>query len=126
MTAVLDRPLTGSTLVLPGAYYGVMAVEKLSISLDAETLKAARHAAAREGMSLSAWLSHAAGQAAKLSLARAALEEYVAEFGESDPELDRRVSAALDAAGVGRPEPPERTRSRARALARLDGLTEEE
>ena len=103
-----------------------MAVEKLSISLDAETLKAARQAAAREGMTLSAWLSYAASETAKLSLARAALDEYLAEFGEPDAELDQRVSDALDAAGVGTPEPPERTRARARALARLDGLKEEE
>ena len=99
-----------------------MAVKKLSISLDADTLEDAKEAAAREGMSLSAWLSHAAGEAAKLAKAQAAIEEYIAEFGEPDPETEARARAALDEAGVGLPETPEHARARARALARLDGL----
>lgn len=121
MTAVLDRRLVGSTMVLPATYAWLMAVKKLSISLDADTLQAAREAARRQGMSLSAWLSYAAAETAKLDRARAALDEYLAEFGEPDAETEARVQAALDAAGVGRPEPPEQTRARARAVARLRG-----
>jgi hypothetical protein len=101
-----------------------MAVTKLSISLDADTLQAAREAARRQGMSLSAWLSYAAAKTARLEQARAALDEHVAEFGEPDPETVRQARSELEAAGFYEPETPERARARARALARLDGLSE--
>lgn len=125
MTAVLDRPLSGSTRVLPRAYHGHMAVKKLSISLDPETFADARTAAALAGMSLSAWLSNAARDAAKLAIAREALDDYIAEYGEPDPETVERANAELAAAGFFEPETAEHARARARALARLDGITED-
>lgn len=102
-----------------------MAVRRVSTSLDIETLESARQAATRRGMSLSAWLAYVAGEAARFEQARIMLEEYMAEFGEPDPELERRMNAALDAAGVDEPETPEHARARARALARLDRISEE-
>lgn len=41
-------------------YRGSVAVEKISVAIDAEVLEAARTAAAGEGLSLSAWLTAAA------------------------------------------------------------------
>lgn len=97
---------------------------KLDTSADDHAFQAARVAARRHGMSLSAWLSAAAADAAEndpeeLERAQAALDEYIAEFGEPDPETMARAKAALDAAGVGYPEPPEEKRARERALAML-------
>lgn len=102
-----------------------MVVRKLSISLDPETLDEAREAAAIEEMSLSTWLAQAARDRAKLTIARAALEEHIAEFGAPDPETAKEARAELEAAGFYEPETPERAKARARALARLDGLSEE-
>ena len=77
-----------------------MAVTKISVSLEDETLAAARIAAEEMGLSLSAWLSQAAQQAAKLAAGRAAVREYEAEVGAFTPEEIDRADEILDELGV--------------------------
>lgn len=77
-----------------------MAVTKISVSLEDETLAAARTAAEEMGLSLSAWLSQAAQQAAKLAAGRAAVREYEAEVGAFTPEEIDRADEILDELGV--------------------------
>ena len=77
-----------------------MAVTKISVSLEDETLAAARTAAEEMGLSLSAWLSQAAQQAAKLAGGRAAVREYEAEVGAFTPEEIDRADEILDELGV--------------------------
>jgi hypothetical protein len=74
-----------------------MAVTKISVSLE-ETLAAARIAAEEAGLSLSAWLSQAAQQAAKLAAGRAAIREY--EAGVFTQEEIDRADEILDELGV--------------------------
>jgi len=79
-----------------------MAVEKLSISLDEDVAAAARAAAEAEGMSLSAWLSRAAVQAAALESGLRGVEEFEAE-NEKLSEADlARADEVLDRYGIGR------------------------
>lgn len=102
-----------------------MTVEKISISLDEETAKAARAAAEIEGMSLSAWLAKAAREAAQLLRAKQAMEDYIKLFGEPDPEAAAEMDRKLEAAGYWEPESPEEKAARLAALANLRGLTRE-
>lgn len=102
-----------------------MAVEKISVSLPDHVATRARRAAERAGMPLSTWLAEAAEAAASLDDARAALEEYEAQFGTPTPEEIAETDAMLAAAGVFEPETPEERASRLAALARLRGLTDE-
>lgn len=81
-----------------------MAVTKISVSLEDETLAAARIAAEEMGLSLSAWLSQAAQHAAKLAAGRAAVREYEAEAGVFTQEEIDRADEILDELGV-RPAP---------------------
>jgi hypothetical protein len=77
-----------------------MAVLKVSVSLDEHHLAAARKAAAEAGMSLSAWLSQAAADAARIAAGRTAVAEFEAEYGpftEEERKEARRVLAELDA-----------------------------
>lgn len=102
-----------------------MAVEKLSVSLPDVVAGRARRAAERAGMPLSTWLAEAAEAAADLAEARAAVDEYVARFGEPDPEELAEIRAKLAEAGVFQPVPPEETAANRAALARLLGLTDD-
>ena len=77
-----------------------MAVTKISVSLEDETLAAARIAAEEAGLSLSAWLSQAAQHAAKLAAGRAAVREYEAEAGTFTQEEIARADQILDELGV--------------------------
>lgn len=77
-----------------------MAVTKISVSLEDETLAAARVAAEEMGLSLSAWLSQAAQHAAKLAAGRAAVREYEAEAGAFTQEELARADEILDELGV--------------------------
>ncbi|MGH3828266.1 MAG: hypothetical protein ACRDQX_14020 [Pseudonocardiaceae bacterium] len=77
-----------------------MAVTKISVSLEEETLAAARSAAEDAGLSLSAWLSHAAHEAAKLAAGLAAVREYEAEDGAFTQEEIDRADEILDELGV--------------------------
>jgi hypothetical protein len=99
----------------------VMAVEKMSISLSVEVAERARRAAAYEGIPLSTWLSRAAEEAAGLAEARAAMADYIEQYGEPDPEVTARSLERLAAAGVGELETPEETAARLAVLARLRG-----
>ena len=76
-------------------------------------------------MPLSSWLADAALAAADLADAQAAAEEYVARFGEPDPDEAAAVRADLAAAGFGQPVSHEDDDARRAALARLLGLGDE-
>jgi hypothetical protein len=101
-----------------------MTVEKLSVSLPGVVVARARRAADRAGVPLSSWLADAAAAAADVADARAAVEDYVARFGEPDSDEAAAVRADLAAAGFGQPESQEGDAARRAALARLLGLDE--
>jgi len=102
-----------------------MPVEKLSVSLPDIVAARARRAAERAGLPLSTWLAQAAEAAADLAEARSAAEEYVARFGDPDPDELAQIRVQLADAGVGKPESPEEIANRRAVLARLLGLTDE-
>jgi pyrroloquinoline quinone (PQQ) biosynthesis protein C len=77
-----------------------VAVTKISVSLEEETLAAARNAAEEAGLSLSAWLSRAAQRATKLDAGLAAVHEYEAEAGAFTQEEIDRADEILDELGV--------------------------
>lgn len=103
---------------------GFMTAEKLSVSLESETVARARRAAERDGIPLSRWLDRAARRAADLEEGRAALEEHFIEHGEPRPEAVARARAEMERTGVGHPVPPEDLRASDAALAYLDRLAE--
>ena len=78
-------------MVVPWCYSLPVTVEKISISVDSDLLDVAREAAADEGVSLSAWLTAAARDRAKILGLRRLVEEYQAEFG---PFSDEERAAA--------------------------------
>ncbi|WP_182544661.1 hypothetical protein [Halosaccharopolyspora lacisalsi] len=94
-------------------------VKKPSISLDEEVADKATQAAERDGMSLSAWLSRAAEQAAGRDAARAAVQEYFEEFGEPDAETVAAVEHELEQAGFWQPPAPDHEQKRLAAPAML-------
>ncbi len=100
-----------------------MAVKKISISLDTEVFERAKRAAAAEDLPLSAWLSRAAGEAADLAAAQAALVEYTEVYGEPDEETMAQAQADLESIGFWTPETPDEAAARLAALARLRGET---
>jgi len=77
-----------------------MGVQKLSVSLDDEAVAAARAAAEAAGMSLSAWLSHAAKEAARIEAGLRAVAEWEAEHGAITDEEDRAAHEVLARAGL--------------------------
>jgi hypothetical protein len=81
-------------------------VQKVSISLEEPVLLAARQAAERRGMSLSAWLNDAAERAleteASIEKGLAGVAEFEAENGPPSAEEMASARAVLDAAGVPR------------------------
>ena len=102
-----------------------MSAEKLSVSLEAETVERARRAAEREGIPLSRWLNKAARQAADLEEGRIALEEHFAEFGAPSLEAEAHAERVIEETGIGRPIPGGRAQANQAALAHLDRLDEE-
>lgn len=60
---------------------GGVTAKKFSVALDEQVYDAARRAADREGVSLSAWLSRAAVQALALADGLAAVAEWEGEHG---------------------------------------------
>ena len=82
-----------------------MPVQKVSISLDEPVLLAAREAAKRRGMSLSAWLNEVSESAleteAGLADGLVAVAEWEAESGPITAEELAEADAVLDAAGIG-------------------------
>ncbi|MGP3943030.1 hypothetical protein [Streptomyces sp. 6N106] len=73
-----------------------MSLERVTITIPSETLSAAKDAADREGMSVSAWLSRAAERAAKIEAGLIAAEEVLAEIGRPTPEEQAWVDEFMD------------------------------
>jgi hypothetical protein len=78
-----------------------MGVRKVSVSLDEQAATVAQRAAAAEGMSLSAWLSRAALQAAKIEDGLRGVAEFEAEYGPIPEEELRKADEFLDSHGIG-------------------------
>ncbi|HEY2535621.1 MAG TPA: hypothetical protein VGI24_01395 [Solirubrobacteraceae bacterium] len=82
-----------------------MPAQKVSISLDESVLLAAREAAKRRGMSLSAWLNSIAAEAqsqeTSIEKGLQGVAEWEAEHGPISPEEIAKANAILDAAGIG-------------------------
>ena len=79
-----------------------MLARKLSVTLEAPVAAAAKQAAERRGVSLSAWLNEASQNALAIEDGLAAVAEWEAEHGKLTPEDLARADAVLDALGVGR------------------------
>jgi hypothetical protein len=77
-----------------------MAVQKLSIALEEDVARAAREAAEREGLSLSAWVNEAAREALAIEDGLAAVAEYEAENGPFTEEALEAAKAALIEDGI--------------------------
>jgi hypothetical protein len=73
-----------------------MAVKKLSVALDDEVAEAAAKAASRAGVSLSAWLNHAAENELALEEGLDGVREWEAEHGEMSAEELARADELLD------------------------------
>jgi hypothetical protein len=78
----------------------VMAVQKLSIALEEDVARAAREAAEREGLSLSAWVNEAAREALAIEDGLAAVAEWEAEHGPVSEEALAEADAVLAQAGI--------------------------
>jgi len=84
-----------------------MTVRKLSIALDDDVAEAAGRAAERAGLSLSAWLNHAAENELAIEAGLASVREWEADHGEltareldaADKLLDRILDDANRRAG---------------------------
>ncbi len=98
------------------------ALERITITIHEETLAAARLAAERDGVSLSAWLSRAAEHVAGLEAMRQGIAEHEAEHGQIPSTVQAEVDLAWDQIGIGAPETPEQRRHRLGALARFCGI----
>ena len=79
-----------------------MAVKKLSVALDDTVAAQVAQAAERAGVSVSAWLNHAAENELSIGAGLDAVREWEADHGELTPEelaaadslLDRVIAAA--------------------------------
>jgi hypothetical protein len=78
-----------------------MPARKLSIALEAPVAAAAKQAAERRGMSLSAWLNEASRQALAIEDGLTAVAEWEADHGRLSAAELATADAALDVAGVG-------------------------
>jgi hypothetical protein len=89
-----------------------MPVRKLSVALEESVADAAKQAAKRRGMSLSAWLNDAAERALEtegsIEAGLAGVAEWEAENGPLSEEDLAAAAAVLDAAGIGRRREPRR------------------
>jgi len=79
-----------------------MPARKLSVALEAPVAEAAKRAADRRGMSLSAWLNEASRTALTIEDGLAAVGEWEREHGSFTPEELAAADAALDRMGVAR------------------------
>src|SRR5215468_7638398 len=99
-------------MVVPSSYLGRyparVAVEKLSLSIDANVIARARQLAAKEGMTLSSWISRATERAVETAEGVNAMAAYLEEFGSPDAETLARVEQMMAEVGYGEPEPTER------------------
>lgn len=72
-----------------------MTSEKLSVSFDANLAATVRAAAAKEGVSVSWWLAHAAEDSARRRHLREALDAFATEHGAlTDADIDRIIADA--------------------------------
>ena len=89
-----------------------MPVRKLSVALEESVADAAKQAAKRRGMSLSAWLNEASESALETEVhlqdGLAGVAEWEAEHGPPSEEAAAKANAVLDAAGIGRRREPRR------------------
>lgn len=74
-----------------------MAAQKLSVALEQPIFQAARHAAKRRGMSLSAWLNEASRNALAVEDGLTAVAEWEAEHGQLTAADLAVADMALDA-----------------------------
>jgi hypothetical protein len=79
-----------------------MPARKLSVALEAPVAEAAKHAADRRGMSLSAWMNEASRNALAIEDGLAAVAEWEAEHGSLSAAQLAAADAALDAVGLHR------------------------
>ncbi len=79
-----------------------MAVQKLSVGLEEQVAHAAKEAAERRGISLSAWLNEASRNALSIEDGLAAVTEWEAERGPLPEDALAAADAALDRAQVAR------------------------
>ncbi|HEV3093383.1 MAG TPA: hypothetical protein VGY30_02585 [Solirubrobacteraceae bacterium] len=79
-----------------------MSAHKLSVALEEPVAIAAKRAAQRRGISLSAWLNEASRNALNVEDGLIAVAEWEAEHGPLSAEALARADAALDEAGVDR------------------------
>jgi len=86
----------------PGATIWDMPAQKLSVALEAPVADAAKRAAQRRGISLSAWLNEASRNALTAEDGLIAVAEWEAENGPLSAEDLAAASAVLDAVGIGR------------------------
>jgi hypothetical protein len=80
-----------------------MPARKLSIALEGPVAVAAKEAADRRGMSLSAWLNEASRHALAIEAGLAAVAEWEADHGQLSAAELATADAELDAAGIGMP-----------------------
>jgi hypothetical protein len=79
-----------------------MPAQKLSIALEEPVAQAARDAAKRRGISLSAWMNEASRNALAIEDGLAGVAEWEAEHGPLSADAIAEANAVLDAAGIGR------------------------
>lgn len=73
-----------------------MAVKKLSVALDDEVAAAAKHAASRAGVSLSAWLNRAAENELAIEEGLEAVRAWEADHGDLSDEELAQADGVLD------------------------------
>lgn len=83
-------------------YHFDVPARKLSIALEEPVLLAARQAAQRRGMSLSAWLNQASVNALAVEDGLVGVAEWEAEHGPPSADALAAADAVLDAASIGR------------------------
>lgn len=89
-----------------------MSMRRITITIPPEVLEAAEIEAAKQGMSVSAWLSQAAAHAAKIAAGLADTQDVLAEIGGVDENAVAEARAALERLRVrGRAETSSRTSS---------------
>jgi len=79
-----------------------MPAQKLSVALEEPVAHAAREAAERRGISLSAWLNEASRNALAIEDGLIAVAEWEAECGPLPPDALAAADAALDRVRVAR------------------------
>lgn len=72
-----------------------MAVEKLSVSLDADLVERGREAAEEEGLSFSAWVARGMARQLKIRDGIRAMEQWQEEYGEFTEEEIARADERL-------------------------------